>query len=268
LSLISLRAEAVGKMRFGAVIAAAAVMFATASVPAYAGLLDVTTKGMTSIPETSTGGLCCWASPGWDSPDGGGVRRKRHDARLLPTPWCQEEEAHVSQPFVGQIIAVGFDYAPAGWALCQGQLLPISENQALFNLIGTTFGGNGQTTFGLPDLRGRAALGVGQGPGLEGYILGKVGGVESAPLNGAQIGSHTHALSAAATATTSTPSSSVVLGAPAEATPIYATSGAGATLTAGTVAPNPGGGQPHENRQPSLTINYIISLFGVSPSQT
>jgi microcystin-dependent protein len=174
----------------------------------------------------------------------------------------------MSQPFVGQIIAVGFNFAPVGWALCQGQLLPISENETLFNLIGTTFGGDGQTTFGLPDLRGRAALGVGQGPGLGQYVLGQPGGVESAALTSSQIGSHTHGLSAAATATTSTPSSSVVLGTPAAATPIYATSGAGATLTAGAVSTTPGGGLPHENRQPSLTINYIISLFGIYPSQS
>ena len=171
----------------------------------------------------------------------------------------------MSQPFVGQIIAVGFNYAPAGWAMCQGQLLPISEYEALFALIGATFGGNGTSTFGLPDLRGRAALGVGQGQGLGSYVLGQVGGVESAALTSAQIGSHTHGLAAAATATTSTASSSAVLGTPEAATPIYATSGAGATLAAGAVSPTPGGGLPHENRQPSLTINYIISLFGVFP---
>ena len=172
----------------------------------------------------------------------------------------------MSQPFVGQIIAVGFNYAPAGWALCQGQLLAISENETLFQLIGTTFGGNGQTTFGLPDLRGRAALGVGQGPGLGSYVLGQLSGVESATLIGPQIGGHTHGLAAAATATTATPSSSVVLGTPAATTPIYATGGVGATLAAGAVSPTPGG-LPHENRQPSLTVNYIISLFGLFPLQ-
>ena len=79
----------------------------------------------------------------------------------------------MSEPFVGQVIAVGFNFAPAGWALCQGQLLPISENQALFTLIGTTFGGDGQQTFALPDLRGRTAVGMGQGPGLGQYVLGQ-----------------------------------------------------------------------------------------------
>jgi microcystin-dependent protein len=173
----------------------------------------------------------------------------------------------MSQPFIGQVIAVGFNFAPVGWALCQGQLLPISENDALFALLGTTFGGDGQTTFALPDLRGRAALGVGAGSGLSNYVLGQPGGVESVTLTSAQIGSHTHGLSAAATATTATPSSSVVLGTPAAATPIYATAGVGATLTAGAVSAAPSGGQPHENRQPNLTINYIISLAGIFPSQ-
>jgi microcystin-dependent protein len=174
----------------------------------------------------------------------------------------------MSQPFVGQIIAVGFNFAPAGWALCQGQLLPISGNDALFSLIGTTFGGDGQQSFGLPDLRGRAALGMGQGPGLGQYVLGQPGGAESITLISGQIGSHTHGLSAAATATTSTASSSVVLGTPDTTTPIYATGGTGATLTAGAVSTTPGGGQPHENRQPSQTINYIISLFGVFPPRS
>jgi microcystin-dependent protein len=173
----------------------------------------------------------------------------------------------MGQPFVGQIIAVGFNFAPTGWALCQGQLLPISQYDTLFALIGTTFGGDGQSTFGLPDLRGRAALGMGQGPGLGSYVLGQAGGVESATLTAAQIGSHTHGLSAAATATTSTPASSVVLGTPGAATPIYATSGIAATLTPGAVSTTPSAGQPHENRQPSQTINYIISLFGVFPTQ-
>ncbi len=84
----------------------------------------------------------------------------------------------MGQPFVGQIIAVGFNFAPVGWALCQGQLLPISENETLYTLIGTTFGGDGQSTFGLPDLRGRAALGMGQGPGLAQYAMGQAAGAE------------------------------------------------------------------------------------------
>jgi microcystin-dependent protein len=173
----------------------------------------------------------------------------------------------MSQPFVGQVIAVGFNFAPVGWALCDGSLLPIAENAALFQLIGTTFGGNGTTTFALPDLRGRAAPGIGQGTGLQSYNLGQAGGVESVALAGNQFASHTHNLMAASTATTPTPGAGVVLGTPAAATPIYATTGTGAALSSATVSPSSGGGQPHENRQPGTTINYIISLFGIFPSQ-
>ena len=174
----------------------------------------------------------------------------------------------MAQPFVGQVIAVGFNFAPQGWHVCDGSLLPISQYTALFSLLGTNFGGDGQTTFGLPDLRGRAALGAGQGTGLQPYTLGQNGGVESVSLTSGQVGSHTHALSAAATATTPTPSSSVVLGTPDATTPIYATSGTAAALTANAVASSAGGGLPHENRQPSLTMTYIISLFGVFPSRS
>ena len=173
----------------------------------------------------------------------------------------------MSEPFVGQVIAVGFNFAPVGWALCQGQLLPISQNTALFSLLGTTYGGDGQSTFGLPDLRGRAALGMGQGSGLQPYPLGQPGGVESVTLTANQFASHTHALQAAATATTPTPGSGVVLGTPTAATPIYATAGAPATLAGSAVSLAAGGNGAHENRQPSLAINYIIALFGIFPSQ-
>jgi microcystin-dependent protein len=175
----------------------------------------------------------------------------------------------MSEPFIGQVIAVGFNFAPVGWALCQGQLLAISEFSALYQLLGTTYGGDGQNTFGLPDLRGRAALGMGQGSGLQPYALGQLGGAESVTLAAGQFAAHTHALHGATTATTPTPGSAVVLGTPAAATPIYATgAGIGTTLAPSAVSPATGGGGPHENRQPSLTINYIISLFGIFPSQS
>jgi microcystin-dependent protein len=173
----------------------------------------------------------------------------------------------MSEPFIGQVIAVGFNFAPVGWALCQGQLLPINQNTALFSLLGTTYGGDGQSTFGLPDLRGRAALGMGQGSGLQPYLLGQRGGVESVALTANQFAGHTHALQAAAAATTATPVSGVVLGTPAAATPTYATAGTAAQLVGSTVAPAPGSGGAHENRQPSLAINYIIALSGIFPSQ-
>src|SRR5208282_1449245 len=142
----------------------------------------------------------------------------------------------MSEPFVGQVIAVGFNFAPVGWALCQGQVLPISEYAALYQLLGTTYGGDGQNTFGLPDLRGRAALGMGQGSGLQPYNIGQLGGVESVTLTANQFAGHTHALKAAGTATTPTPGSGVVLGTPAAATPTYATAGAAAQLVGSTVS--------------------------------
>ena len=173
----------------------------------------------------------------------------------------------MAEPFLGEIEAFAFNFAPRGWALCAGQVLPINQNTALFSLLGTTYGGDGQSTFGLPDLRGRAALGMGQGSGLQPYPLGQPGGVESVTLTANQFASHTHALQAAATATTPTPGSGVVLGAPEAATPTYAAAGTGAQLVSSTVSPAAGGNGAHENRQPSLAINYIIALFGVFPSQ-
>jgi microcystin-dependent protein len=173
----------------------------------------------------------------------------------------------MSQQFLGQVIAVGFNFAPVGWAMCNGQLLSIAQNSALFNLIGTTFGGDGQTTFGLPDLRGRAVLGQGQGSGLQSYVMGQIGGVESVALTSSQFAGHTHALEAATTSTTPTPGSGVVLGTPASSTPIYATAGTQTVLATNTVSPSAGSGGPHENRQPSTTINYIIALEGIFPSQ-
>jgi len=174
----------------------------------------------------------------------------------------------MSDPFLGQVIAVGFNFAPVGWQLCDGSLLPISQNPALFSLLGTTFGGDGQATFGVPDLRGRVVLGAGQGPGLQPYVLGAIGGAESVALTSAQFASHTHALAAATTATTPTPGTGVVLGTPAAATPMYASAGASSTLAGSTVTASSGGGGAHENRQPTTTVTYIISLTGVYPSRS
>jgi microcystin-dependent protein len=174
----------------------------------------------------------------------------------------------MSDPFVGQVIAVGFNFAPVGWHLCDGSVLPISQYQALFSLLGTTFGGDGQTTFGLPDLRGRTVIGGTQGAGPNPYALGQVGGVESVTLTSNQIAGHTHGLMGAATTTAPEPGSALVLGTPEAATPMYASSGNGAGLSGGTVTASAGGGLGHENRQPSTVINYIISLDGIYPSRS
>ena len=176
------------------------------------------------------------------------------------------------QPFVGQITLFPFNFAPTGWALCEGQLMPISQNTALFSLLGTFYGGDGKTTFALPDLRGRVAVGQGQGPGLSPYDIGEVLGVEAVTLLGSQIASHTHPFPAvAAQATTNAPNGAL----PAEghgsgrgAFPVntYAALQTAVPLASGQVAPA-GGGHAHNNLQPYLTLNWCIALQGVFPAR-
>ena len=169
-----------------------------------------------------------------------------------------------SQPYVGEMMMVGFNFAPVGWAFCDGSLISIAENSVLFQLIGTTFGGDGQQTYALPDLRGRVPVGMGQGSGLSSYVLGQSGGVESVTLNVNQLPSHAHTVNPAASsgeATTNRPDSAFpVVGG------YYAGSTNGSPMGAPTVAAT-GGGLPHNNIQPVLGINWIISLFGIFPSQ-
>lgn len=172
----------------------------------------------------------------------------------------------MSEPFIGQVVAVGFNFAPNGWALCDGSLLPIAENSPLFSLIGTTYGGDGITNFALPDLRGRVGLSQGQGPGLGNYLLGQKGGAENVTLTAAQHASHRHLLMAANAVDSADPANNRVLGQPATGTTLYAPSGTATTLSSSTVAPD-GGSQPHNNKQPYMTINYIICLEGIYPSQ-
>jgi len=175
----------------------------------------------------------------------------------------------MAQPYVGQIISVGFNFAPVGWQMCDGTLLAISEFDVLFNLIGTTYGGNGTTNFAVPDLRGRAPLCMGQGAGQPNYVQGQIAGAESVTLVGNQVGSHSHNLLASTqNGSASNPASGLALGQnPVSTVPVYGPSPANIAL-AGTSIGNSTGGLPHENRQPYLTINYIISLFGTYPSQS
>jgi microcystin-dependent protein len=166
----------------------------------------------------------------------------------------------VAEPFLGSIIIFGGNFAPRGWAFCSGQILPINQNTALFSLLGTTYGGNGQTTFALPDLRGRAPLHFGQGPGLANYDLGQVGGTENVTLLAGQMPAHTHAQPATAgDETTNRPNAAV----PARGG-VYAGAPDGSNLAATTSA---GGGQPHANVPPYLALNYIIALEGIFPSR-
>ena len=194
--------------------------------------------------------------------------------------------------FIGQIVIGGWNFPPIGTAFCQGQLLSIDQNQALFALIGTTYGGDGQTTFALPDLRGRLAVGQGTGPGLSSYVLGQQAGTEGVTLLTTQIPSHSHPATFTSTSTLNattikatdgtpqaspqsmlarsvdgavTPAAQPRIYAPANSTPVVPLAGLN---VAGTVAVAPtGGNQPHSNLQPFLTLNYVMALEGIFPSR-
>jgi microcystin-dependent protein len=169
------------------------------------------------------------------------------------------------QPFVGEIRIFAGSFAPTGWALCDGQLMPISQNTALFSLLGTAYGGDGRSTFALPDLRGRVPVHVGQGPGLTERLWGEVLGSEAHTLSVGEIPVHTHPLGAsAANGSSDAPAGGVMARSPA-AVPQYAAV-ADTTLAASAVSPT-GGGQPHNNMQPYLTLNFIIALQGFFPSR-
>ena len=165
----------------------------------------------------------------------------------------------MSSPYVGEIRMFGGNFAPVGWMLCQGQTLAISENETLFQLIGTTYGGDGQETFNLPNLASRIPVHVGSG-----YSLGQMGGVESVTLNRNQIPSHTHQPMAASVATTPSPSNGSWAS--------YANMEYNSTTPVTPMDPNAlkqaGGNQPHDNMSPFLAVNFIISLYGIYPSPT
>lgn len=184
--------------------------------------------------------------------------------------------------FVGEILLFPCNFAPRGFAFCQGQLLPISQNTALFSLLGTIYGGDGKSNFALPDLRGRVPIGFGQGPGLSLYDQGGSAGVESVALAATQIPAHTHALTNTLTATARgknapgnqrTPVGGVFASDASGVTGVYsnaapdAAGGGAVVLPSGATTAESGGSQPHENRQPYLTLNFCIALQGVFPSR-
>ena len=172
----------------------------------------------------------------------------------------------MSQPFVGEIRMFGGNFAPAGWAFCNGAPMPISENEVLFQLIGTTYGGDGEETFNLPDLQGRMPIHFGQGPGItQTYQKGEKAGTESVTVTQATTPIHNHAL-VASTDPANTPNpGNNVLSAPVTATPFFQAT-PNAPMNAGILQPQ-GGSQPHDNMMPFLCISYIISLFGIFPHQ-
>ncbi len=170
----------------------------------------------------------------------------------------------MSQPFVGQILFVGFNFAPVGWASCDGSLLSISENATLFQLVGTTYGGDGQTTFGLPDLRGRVAIHQGSAQG-ETFAMGQTGGAEEVTLLDSEIPTHSHSIGAvSADGNSPTPGGAVFAASSAgQYAPVASATGAMGDMVSAT-----GGSQPHTNLQPFLALNGIIALDGVFPSQS
>lgn len=172
----------------------------------------------------------------------------------------------MAQPYVGEVRLFAGNFPPVGWLFCDGQLLPISENETLFQLIGTTYGGDGQETFGIPNMQSRVPLHFGTGPDGVTYQQAEMAGTESVTLTTQQIPSHTHPLLASTgTAAASTPGNAVL--ATAQGATYFNLLDNPATMSAQSISVA-GGSQPHENCQPFLCINYIISLFGIFPSQT
>jgi microcystin-dependent protein len=167
----------------------------------------------------------------------------------------------MAQPYVGEIRMFAGNFAPAGWMFCEGQLLPISENETLFQLIGTTYGGDGQSTFALPDLRGRIPIHQGNG-----FILAETGGAEQVTLTVNQIPAHTHPLLAStASASSNSPAGSLL--AESASLNLYTQDSPDANMAPAAIGAV-GGNQPHENMQPYLCLSFIISLFGLFPSPT
>jgi microcystin-dependent protein len=165
-------------------------------------------------------------------------------------------------PYLGQLMLVAFNYAPVGWALCNGQLISIQSNNALFSLLGTTFGGDGRQTFGLPDLRGRAPIHNGQGAGLPPYVMGQVGGSPTVTIFASNLPAHSHAVAATATASSKSPAGNV---------PAYTDGGSsygapdGTSMSSAMVTGGGGGPAPLDNTSPYLVMNWVIATQGIYP---
>jgi microcystin-dependent protein len=169
--------------------------------------------------------------------------------------------------FLGEIRMFAGTFAPVGWEFCNGQLLSIAENDALFALLGTTYGGDGVTTFAVPDLRGRAPIHVGQGPGLSPRVLGEMAGTEYVSLTAAQLPQHYHPVRAStASGTLATPANNV-WGASSTGEKQYTQNAPNVTMSANSTSTS-GGGQPHHNMMPYQTLSFIIAVYGLFPSQS
>jgi microcystin-dependent protein len=198
----------------------------------------------------------------------------------------QSQSTMTANPVMGELCIFSFNFAPRGWAMCNGQILAINQNQALFSLLGTNFGGNGQTTFGLPDLRSRVPIHVGQGVGLGNYLIGQKGGAEAHTVTQQQMPTHTHPFMASASGANTPLPLNTVLGsannlyvpdiitdpdnerarALAATKPAMYSSGTVLTTLDPSTIGSTGGSQPHENRQPFLVLNICIALQGTFPS--
>ena len=176
----------------------------------------------------------------------------------------------MSDPFIGEIKMVGINFAPRGWAFCSVQLLQIAQNTALFSILGTTYGGDGRTTFGLPDLQGRSPMHSGNGPGLTSRRLGEKAGAETVTLSAAQIGAHSHTWRVAdELGNQTTPANNALAQSPTGRGGylLYGNDTATAAMAPEVVADNVGG-QSHANMQPALVVNFVIALVGVFPSRS
>lgn len=172
----------------------------------------------------------------------------------------------MSDPFVAEIRVLPFNFAPKGWAGCDGQLMPISQNTALFSLLGTTFGGDGRTTFALPDLRGQFAMGMGSGPGLSPRDLGQVVGQATVTLLPGEMPAHSHALRAGSTPA-ATAAAGNVMAPTANGANVYRAPGAPAPMSSAAISPA-GASLAHENRQPYLALTFCIALQGIYPARS
>jgi len=172
----------------------------------------------------------------------------------------------MADPFVAEIRIFPFNFAPTGWAMCNGQLLPISQNTALFSLVGTFYGGDGKSTFGLPNLQGMVALGQGQGPALSQYFVGESGGVENVNLLQAQLPAHTHAAKCTSVPGNTQQPSGHVWAKDLTGKVDYNSAPDGSAMNA-TALGGAGGDVPHSNLQPYLVLNYCIAMQGIFPSR-
>ncbi|HEV6968242.1 phage tail protein [Roseateles sp.] len=171
----------------------------------------------------------------------------------------------MSEPFIAEIRVLPFNFAPTGWATCDGQLIPISQNTALFALLGTTYGGDGRVTFALPNLGGRMAMGFGQGPGLSPRELGESVGQASVTLTDSQVPTHVHGLMGGSSGLAASPANAV-MAPPANGASVYRAPGALAPMAAESLSQT-GGGAAHENRQPVQGLNFCIALQGIFPAR-